>query len=75
MPIRPSTKAGQQVSTGRYWPASGDRWLTGRVALILLLQWTLAILSIAAFAFGGRRTWIIPYIVDVVYLELAGLFL
>jgi hypothetical protein len=75
MSIRPPAKAGQQVSTGQYWTASDHRWLTGRVALMILLQWTLAILSIAAFAFGGRRTWIIPYTVDVVYVELAGLFL
>jgi hypothetical protein len=42
---------------------------------MVTLKWTLAILSVAAFAFGGRRTWIIPHIVDVVYLEMACLFI
>lgn len=42
---------------------------------MIVLQLTFAILAVAAFAFGGRRTWIIPYVVDVVYLELAGLFM
>jgi len=31
--------------------------------------------GLAAFALGGRHTWIIPPIVDILYIELACLFI
>lgn len=46
-----------------------------RSRLLQVTRFTLLLVAMLAFLLGGRRTYLIPYAFDIVYIELACLML